>query len=1329
MKTNILAAVLAALLLLSVPDVVQAQFNFTTNNGTITITGYTGPGGAVTIPSAINDLPVTCIGNMAFFYCTSLINITIPNSVTYIGSYAFAACTSLTHLTIPPGVISIGEAAFDNCTGLTSVTIPDSVVSIGSGAFYYCTNLIGVAIGKSVASLGNYAFYGCSSLVGVYFRGSAPSLGAFAFEGDSNATVYYLLGTTGWDSTFGDRPTVLNNLSLDAFHPEADNAVECAVVQADRKIVVGGVFSMLGGLPRSRIGRLNPDGTLDPTFNPGVSATWVPPGNSVAVYALAVQPDGKIVVGGYFTTLAGQPCSHIGRLNSDGTLDTNFNAAALGGGGFYPGNLNIDSIALQEDGKIVVAGEFNSLGGQPRQCLGRLNSDGRLDTSFVPRTGIWTHCIALQPDGKILVGGQMDNHVGRLNPDGTLDTNFSAMANGNVYALAMQADGKILIGGQFTSLDGQERTCLGRLNADGTLDNGFRPSSDGNVYGGVYAMALQTNGKLLVGGAFTSLCGLSRSYIGRLNADGSLDLSFDFDADNTPNCLVLQEDGKILVGGGFTKAGGQSMTNFCRLINTEPATQELICDDSSITWSRGGTGPEVWRVRFDVFSNGAGWTGFDVGTRVSGGWKLEGISVPPNSTIRARGFITAEAWDASSWFVETAIGPPAIANQPANYTNNAGTTITFDAPAWGSSPLQYQWCKDGVNLEASGNVSGVHTSSLTVSNLLKPDGGRYAVIVSNGSGTVTGLVGTLNVVDPWISSQPVSVVVDMGRNVTFNASAQGTPPLSYQWRKNGVWLPEKTQASLSLTGVQAADIAAYDLVVSNSVGTATSVRAFLTVNQAMCDSFNPGANAMVCVLAVQLDGKVIVGGDFTTLCGQARNRIARLNADGSLDIGFNPGANNEVVCLAVQVDGKILIGGSFTSLGGRTCNYFGRLNADGSLDINFKPQLNGPVNALVVLPDGRILVGGSFTSVGGRAGSCVARLNTDGTLDLAFNAVVDGIVYSLVAQLDGQVVAGGNFTTVDGQPRANIARIHADGTLDSAFVPGANNAIYTLAVEADGSILAGGTFTALGGLECRYIGRLRADGSLDTSFNAGADGSVYTLAGQANGKLLLGGEFGALGGQPRGHLGRLNGDGSLDLSFGLSVNSVVSSIAVGVDGKILLGGAFPTLDGQARQNIARLTNNELATDRLSFDGSTITWLRDGSSPELCRASFEATINGIEWTGLGAGIPSAGGWQLTGIALSANSALRARGFITGGQGNGSGWFVESTRPAIQTDGFQLGHFETKIIGSPNQVVVVECSPNLLDWLALATNTLGIGPLYFSDPQWTNCPARFYRVRSP
>ena len=153
---------LPLLLLLTLPAVVQAQFDYMDNDdGTCTITGYSGSGGAVTIPGTTNDLVVTCISNWAFKYCPSLTGVTIPNSV-----------------------INIGDFAFINCTNLTSVTI-----------------------GKGVANIGDNVFLNCTSLCDVYFKGIAPRLGRDVFNRDDKVTVYYLSGTTGWSKTFGGRPT------------------------------------------------------------------------------------------------------------------------------------------------------------------------------------------------------------------------------------------------------------------------------------------------------------------------------------------------------------------------------------------------------------------------------------------------------------------------------------------------------------------------------------------------------------------------------------------------------------------------------------------------------------------------------------------------------------------------------------------------------------------------------------------------------------------------------------------------------------------------------------------------------------------------------------------------------------------------------------------------------------------------------------------------------------------------------------------------------------------------------------------------------------------
>src|SRR5258706_2431774 len=166
---------LLLLLFLTLPAVVQAQFNYTTNNGAITITGYTGPGGAVVIPDTINGLPVNRIGDYAFSANTNLTSVTIPNSVTAIGYFAFDSCTSLTSVTLGNSVASIEVAAFWRCTSLTSITLPDSVASIGNQAFYLCTNLTSVTIGSGVTNIGESAFESCISLTNVMIPASVIS--------------------------------------------------------------------------------------------------------------------------------------------------------------------------------------------------------------------------------------------------------------------------------------------------------------------------------------------------------------------------------------------------------------------------------------------------------------------------------------------------------------------------------------------------------------------------------------------------------------------------------------------------------------------------------------------------------------------------------------------------------------------------------------------------------------------------------------------------------------------------------------------------------------------------------------------------------------------------------------------------------------------------------------------------------------------------------------------------------------------------------------------------------------------------------------------------
>ncbi len=241
-------------LLLALPGAIEAaDFTYTNNNGAIMITGYTGPGGNVTIPGTIEGLPVTSIGESAFsglgavtgvllpgsvtnigdsaFQLSGLTNFAIPDSVTHLGSAAFFACTNLASLNIGSGLTTIeggGEGGLFGTfegTALTRLTIPDTITNISDGplhlggalgAFYGCLQLTNVMIGRGLGYLGVGAFSYCTSLQSIYFEGNAPTpgqnyFGLDIFHEDALATIYYLPGATGWDSTYAGVPTALWN--------------------------------------------------------------------------------------------------------------------------------------------------------------------------------------------------------------------------------------------------------------------------------------------------------------------------------------------------------------------------------------------------------------------------------------------------------------------------------------------------------------------------------------------------------------------------------------------------------------------------------------------------------------------------------------------------------------------------------------------------------------------------------------------------------------------------------------------------------------------------------------------------------------------------------------------------------------------------------------------------------------------------------------------------------------------------------------------------------------------------------------------------------------
>ncbi len=355
-------------------------------------------------------------------------------------------------------------------------------------------------------------------------------------------------------------------------------------------------------------------------------------------------------------------------------------------------------------------------------------------------------------------------------------------------------------------------------------------------------------------------------------------------------------------------------------------------------------------------------------------------------------------------------------------------------------------------------------------------------------------------------------------------------------------------------------------------------------------TFNPGSgfNDEVHVVAVQTDGKLVIGGEFTAFNGIPRSKVARLNTDGSLDTTFAPGnIDGEVETLVVQPDGKVVIGGDFFSVGGVPRRNLARLNPNGSLDTGFVADANNTVYALALRGDGKLLVAGDFTILAGVRRERIVQLEPNGLPDAGFNpnASANDDIDALAIQPNGRILLGGEFTQVNGTPRSRVARLNADGSLDLTFAQSGptDGEVQALAVQPDGRIVIGGTFRFVNGIGRNGIARLEPDGALDTSFGAfgGVGGrllpEVYAVVLQPNGRILIGGEFTTVNGTLRNFVARLNGlDGSLDASFdiGSGANSTVMALALQADGRIILGGEFTTFNGVPRFRIVRLLGDE-----------------------------------------------------------------------------------------------------------------------------------------------------------
>ncbi|HCN78610.1 MAG TPA: hypothetical protein DIT13_15625 [Verrucomicrobiales bacterium] len=311
--------------------------------------------------------------------------------------------------------------------------------------------------------------------------------------------------------------------SLDnTFAATANGEVLGIVIQSDDKILVVGSFTEINDVARNRIARLNADGSLDTGFNPNANGV---------VRGLLIEPDGRIVVWGSFTSIVSTGRNRVARLNSNGTIDTGFNPNANG---------EVRSVARQADGNLILGGAFTTIGGTTRNRIARVTTAGALDAGYNPNYNNTVSCILILPNGKALTGGvfttidgagRRRERLARLNTDGTLDQSFSVIANAEVRDLVLQADGKVLAVGAFTTFGDHARRSLARLHSEGSpeslvdpVDSAFNVDANEEVR----AVVQIASGKLLAGGEFSNIGGSTCHFLARLElADGGADAAFD----------------------------------------------------------------------------------------------------------------------------------------------------------------------------------------------------------------------------------------------------------------------------------------------------------------------------------------------------------------------------------------------------------------------------------------------------------------------------------------------------------------------------------------------------------------------------------------------------------------------------------------------------------------------------------------------------------------------------------------------------------------------------------------------------------------------------------
>lgn len=740
------------------------------------------------------------------------------------------------------------------------------------------------------------------------------------------------------------------NDGFNAYASDPNHAsIWASTLQPDGKILIGGSFAEVSGHARSRVARLHTDGELDQDF--------VPVSINQAVRVLALQPDGKIMVVGRFTEVDGQPYNYIARLQSNGSRDESFVPASI--------NDPVYDLALQPDGKVVIVGRFTEVGGQSRHQIARLNANGSLDQSFEPAlVDDWINRVVLQADGRIVIVGYFNEIDGyprlraaRLNPDGSLDQTFvpvlgSATRVYNAYSLMLQPNGKIILAYYASADDVGATNRIVRLHSDGRMDESFVPEIHSTLDSRTLrALALQPDGKIMVAGRFIHIGNDEHRQMVRLNPDGSIDDQFrspTFDgagAEPGIHDLVVQPDRKVVVVGSFRDVDGHNPNpstlhhrpnGIVRLYpDGDQELNMLAAVDDSVGGHRRVNAIALQLDQHVLLGGDFAWF-YDVGEGYgSGEDRLRTVRLKPSGLLD-ESFDAASLESLFSYAIQPDAGILLGRSSSISRWNFDGSPDPIGFRAWSTDGAVRAMVTqpDGKILVGGAFTEFTHMETFPRNRLVRLDQNGFLdhSFLFTGSNGPNGSVFSL-------ALQPDGKIIVAGNFTAFN----GNSSLKYIIRLN----PD------------------------GSVDTGFSP---------------PALNGGVYAAALQADGKIVIGGGFTEVAPfTVQRHIARLNPDGSVDSGFmtgvitNPGMNDVVRTLALQADGKIWAGGDFTSIrvgiDSNPTNRIVRLHPSGGLDKAFPDGADDQVNALALQHDGKILVGGHFAQLENEPRSRIARLS------------------------------------------------------------------------------------------------------------------------------------------------------------------------------------------------------------------------------------------------------------------------------------------------------------------------------------------------------------------